>query len=380
VTEVIDAEVVEEEPMPAQEVAVRKPAHDLTDYTPDIRRTPEEVKESLERIEGVAKDHLRKDIDYMVIPGTNKPTLTKAGAERLARFFSLFMDEELVEREIDRSLDPPFIMYTYRVKVGPLDSEGKLIPIAVCEGSANSWESKWRWRTTKPVCPACGQETIIKGKKEYGGGWVCFKKQGGCGNNYADDDPAITRQPMGKATNDDVWSYINSIQKMSQKRAFVGAVLIATGSSEFFTQDMEDSPLNTSQSPAPGRARTDSQPKQDSTPAQSGSGDSEKPKAASKAQLGKLFATAKDKGKRDVVDSAVHDVKQKYGVVPKDWVSKQIDRLNELPDVKPDEETVAETQHEPDPSAPDDPTPITPEDIRQAFDADELTDDDDIGF
>ena len=32
--------------------------------------------------------------------------------------------------------------------------------------------------------------------------------------------------------------------KMAQKRAFVGAILIATGASEFFTQDIEDMEIN----------------------------------------------------------------------------------------------------------------------------------------
>lgn len=34
----------------------------------------------------------------------------------------------------------------------------------------------------------------------------------------------------------------NTLQKMAQKRAYVGAILIATGGSEFFTQDVEDMP------------------------------------------------------------------------------------------------------------------------------------------
>jgi len=35
-----------------------------------------------------------------------------------------------------------------------------------------------------PVCPECGQNSIIKGKKEYGGGYVCFSKKGGCGAKF----------------------------------------------------------------------------------------------------------------------------------------------------------------------------------------------------
>ena len=43
----------------------------------------------------------------------------------------------------------------------------------------------------KPACPKCGSTTaVIKGKEEYGGGWVCWKKaakgQPGCGNQWQD--------------------------------------------------------------------------------------------------------------------------------------------------------------------------------------------------
>lgn len=34
------------------------------------------------------------------------------------------------------------------------------------------------------ACPECGESAIIKGKAEYGGGWVCWKKRGGCGATF----------------------------------------------------------------------------------------------------------------------------------------------------------------------------------------------------
>jgi len=39
-------------------------------------------------------------------------------------------------------------------------------------------------------CPECGADAIIKGKEEYGGGWLCFNKKGGCGMKW-DHDPRI---------------------------------------------------------------------------------------------------------------------------------------------------------------------------------------------
>lgn len=38
----------------------------------------------------------------------------------------------------------------------------------------------------KMVCPNCGKDAIIKGKEEYGGGWLCYKAKGGCGSKFTE--------------------------------------------------------------------------------------------------------------------------------------------------------------------------------------------------
>lgn len=45
------------------------------------------------------------------------------------------------------------------------------------------------------ICPACGKPAIIKSKAEYGGGWICFEKKGGCGRKFKDGDPDIASVP-----------------------------------------------------------------------------------------------------------------------------------------------------------------------------------------
>jgi hypothetical protein len=47
-----------------------------------------------------------------------------------------------------------------------------------------------------------------------------------------------------RVANPNVVSMKNTIMKMAQKRAFVGAILVATGASEFYTQDIEDMDIN----------------------------------------------------------------------------------------------------------------------------------------
>ena len=183
---------------------------------------------------------LNKDVDFGSIPGTsNKAVLLKPGAEKLAAFFGLTVTYEIIEKVADWTGKDhggePFFYFFYKVKLlrqGIVAGEG--------EGSCNSWETKYRYRKAERTCPECGAEAIIKGKAEYGGGWICFAKKGGCGAKFKDGDPAIESQHTGRVANPDVADIVNTIQKMAQKRALVAAVLNATNASDWFTQDVED--------------------------------------------------------------------------------------------------------------------------------------------
>jgi hypothetical protein len=177
--------------------------------------------------------------DFGRIPGTDKDTLFKPGAEKLCTLFGLSASFSLVERVEDWSGDDhsgePFFYYLYRCTL----HRGERL-IATGDGSCNSWESKYRWREAKRTCPHCGAPSIIKGKAEYGGGWLCYKKQDGCGAKFDDNDQAIIGQQTGKVPNPDIADQVNTLQKMAQKRALIAATLIGVNASDYFTQDMED--------------------------------------------------------------------------------------------------------------------------------------------
>ncbi|HYE15916.1 MAG TPA: hypothetical protein VD968_15850 [Pyrinomonadaceae bacterium] len=182
---------------------------------------------------------LRRDIDYGVIPGTEKRTLLKPGAEKLTTFFGLSTRFQLLERIEDWTGaaygGEPFFYYLYRCQL----YRGDLL-IAESDGSCNSRETKYRWREAQRTCPACSQAAIVKGREEYGGGWVCFKKRGGCGAKFPDGDQLIESQQTGRVFNPDIADQVNTIQKMAQKRSLIAATLLAVNASEFFTQDVED--------------------------------------------------------------------------------------------------------------------------------------------
>ena len=180
------------------------------------------------------KQVLREDTDFGIIPGTSTKVLLKPGAEKLSTLFGLHPRFTLEDKMED--WDKGRFYYRYRCTL--FDGTGMIV--ADSEGSCNSLEKKYRWRDRKRKCPQCGNETIIKGRQEYGGGWLCWQKRGGCGAKFQDGDQAIEGQQTGQIENPEPFDLVNTLQKMAQKRALVAAVLVATGASEFFTQDIED--------------------------------------------------------------------------------------------------------------------------------------------
>jgi predicted RNA-binding Zn-ribbon protein involved in translation (DUF1610 family) len=189
----------------------------------------------------VAQTLMVEGTDYGAIPGTgSKPTLLKPGAERLCTVFG--MSPEVYEEKTIEDWDgsgeghgEPLFYYRYKCR---LTKNGVLLGEGI--GSCNSRESKYRYRAAERKCPKCGSAAIIRGKEEYGGGWVCFARKGGCGAKFKMGDSAIEGQSAGRVINPDVADVVNTIQKMAHKRALVAAVLIATNASEFYTQDVEE--------------------------------------------------------------------------------------------------------------------------------------------
>jgi hypothetical protein len=200
------------------------------------------AKARLAQFQEFVAEYMVPEEDFGTIPGTAKPTLLKPGADKLCELYGLSDEYEILSeysRE-DWTMIPPLFDYTIRAL---LRSKRSGALVATGMGSCNSYEGKYRWRDLKRGCPECGQATVIKGKEEYGGGWLCWKKDGksnGCGAKFADDDQKITEQTVGRIENEDIATLKNTILKMAKKRAKVDATLSATRSSGIFTQDMED--------------------------------------------------------------------------------------------------------------------------------------------
>lgn len=134
--------------------------------------------------------------DYGIIPGTKKETLLKPGAEKILRLFNLGLRIRLADKEIDRHAN--FALFTYRAEVYHLRTG---IAVAECEGSANSQEVKYRERT------------------------VWRKNQKGISESVKEETP--------------ICDVLNTLMKMAQKRAMIGATILATAASDYFNHDIE---------------------------------------------------------------------------------------------------------------------------------------------
>lgn len=179
-----------------------------------------------------AKDHMvafnqfkkelcRDGVDYGRIPGTNKPTLFKPGAEKLRVAFHLRHEVQETSKTID--LEAGFVDFEYKVIIR--NQSGELIGEGI--GSCNSWEDKYLftgWRNTKKKPSDTekyeAESQSIGRYRKAGNAWIWQERR---------------RKPVNELV-----ALKNTIQKMAKKRAFVDAILTTTGGSEFFTQDVED--------------------------------------------------------------------------------------------------------------------------------------------
>lgn len=201
----------------------------------------EEAKNKFEMVRKYTANCLTKDVDYGKVPGVSKPSLLKPGAEKICSLFGLTPKFVCVDKIMNWNGEgnpdgEPFFYFEYRCD---LFRGGEFV--ASCDASCNSWEKKYRYRKGELVCPNCGKPLR---KSKNNDGYYCWTKTGGCGATFASNDSAITSQKVGDVKNYDTAEQVNTFMKMAQKRAYVGATLIACNLSEYYTQDVEDMDRN----------------------------------------------------------------------------------------------------------------------------------------
>lgn len=192
-------------PMESRDLATLQPAE------AGVPLTSAQLRARLAVIQDVMKHVMQRDSDFGVIPGTQKPTLYKPGAEKLCVTFRLAADDPAIELIQEASGD-----IRYRVRVPIRSADGTVLAVGV--GECSTGEEKYRWR--RPVH-----------LKEY--------------------EAAAEDQRREKWTREgDLWKQVrvhpadvaNTVLKMAHKRAYVHAVIMATAAGAIFTQDIEDMP------------------------------------------------------------------------------------------------------------------------------------------
>lgn len=141
----------------------------------DLAMSPQAVLKQAALIQQVMQSVMRDGEHYGVIPGTSgKKSLLKSGAEKLCFTFGL-------SNRLDIQVDNlPNGHREYRIICNLFDRSGNQRGQGV--GSASTMESKHRYRGAagKP-CPKCGSMACQPSKKDFGGGYYCNAKAGGCG-------------------------------------------------------------------------------------------------------------------------------------------------------------------------------------------------------
>lgn len=222
-----------------------------------------------EQMKAFCQAQLKVDVDYGSAGAGKLPSLKKPGAEKLATFFGLTAHFTITEQIMDwTGADHggiPLFAFTQECKLYRGDQY-----IAAGTGHCNSLESRyaWRWVNRDAVPQGVDPSTLLKrdsvaeeydfavqkrdtnppyGKPEAY--WNEFDaaikdkraerivKTTQTGKNFPGWRIATSQF---RIRNPDVFDIVNTVLKISNKRAFVAAVVIGTNASDYFSQDLDD--------------------------------------------------------------------------------------------------------------------------------------------
>jgi hypothetical protein len=200
------------------------------DMTQDAM-TPATVVSQVQLIQHVMEKVMKQDEHYGIIPGCGKkPSLLKAGAEKLSLTFRLAPSYEVTQKDLPNGHREYYVKCTLtHIPTDKIFGQGV--------GACSTMEGKYRFRTG---------EVEFTGKevpKEY---WTNrdINLIGGKGFSTKKNDKGKWEIVIAgeKVEHDNPADYYNTVLKMAKKRAHVDAVLTATAASDIFTQDVEDMP------------------------------------------------------------------------------------------------------------------------------------------
>lgn len=187
---------------------------EITEYRPQsvALMGAADILTQVKILQEVMQAVMKPDLHYGVIPGTQKPSLWKPGAEVLCAVFRI-ADSYRVE---DLSTDD---CVRYRVAcTGTHQTSGLVMGEGIGECSSN--EKKYKWIKAYPR----EWETTPDNRRRKVYGWDKQRRA-----EY--EILQVRTDPADVA---------NTILKMAAKRAKIGMVLNVTAASDIFSQDLED--------------------------------------------------------------------------------------------------------------------------------------------
>lgn len=200
--------------------------------------TAEDMRARINAVQQVMRAVMKDGVHYGVIPGTDKPTLYKAGSEVLLATFHIGTRVDVQDLSTDDER-------RYRVKVvGVHQPSGNIVGEGV--GECSTSEEKYKWRNA--VCDEEFEDTAPnRRRKKFSRKW----------NKQIRSYDVFTSHQVRTEPSD----LANTVLKMAKKRAQIDFTLTALGASDIFTQDIEDLPDELRSA-----ADDDGQPTQPDTP------------------------------------------------------------------------------------------------------------------
>ena len=181
--------------------------------------TAEDMRARINAVQSVMRAVMKDGVHYGVIPGTDKPTLYKAGSEVLLATFHIWtrVDVQDLSNDDERR---------YRVKVTGIHQPTSNV-VGEGVGECSTSEEKYKWRNA--VCDEEFDETPPNRRRtKYGRKW----------NKQIRSYDVFTSRQVRTEPSD----LANTVLKMAKKRAQIDFTLTALGASDIFTQDIEDLP------------------------------------------------------------------------------------------------------------------------------------------
>lgn len=190
-----------------EEIMIQNQSLSLID-TVDIA-TIQGTMKKIATFQSVIQTNLKNGHDFGVVAGVgSKPTLLKPGGEKICMMFGLNPEYEFLEKT--ENYKDGFFAYNIKCT---LYKNGQ--PVSQGVGNCNSMEKKYRYINSDTIPDGMDPGAVEQIADRYG-------------------------RMKYKIPNPHIADLVNTILKMSKKRAFIDAVLQVASLSDVFTQDLED--------------------------------------------------------------------------------------------------------------------------------------------